>query len=171
MKKERYLLLVVLLFPMLAIAQTNWVTQKLDDNLSIKFPLSPEKSTKSGAEVYVVKERDSIMYSAGIVDMKNVSRLDSASLVPLKDTQGFANGLTKTMAAQKPNYTFGNVNIGKWKTFTSYQILGSEKTTKATLTVQMIFIGSKLYILSCRVPENVKTEKKDLFFSSATLLK
>jgi hypothetical protein len=171
MKKSQLVLAVMLLFSIAASAQEKWITKPLDGRLSVKFPSEPEKVTKNGVDTFTAKEKDSVMFSAGAIDMNVVANMDSAALVPLKDNQMFADQLMAGMASQKPNYKFGTVKIGKWNTFTTYNVSGVDTTTKNVLSIQMIFIGSKLYALTCRVPADLTTKKNELFFNSVTLIK
>ncbi|OOQ59913.1 hypothetical protein [Mucilaginibacter pedocola] len=171
MKKICYLLLFVLTLSVSARAQTGWVTQKLDDKLSVKFPSAPEKITKNGVEGYTLKAKDSVGYIVNFLDFKQVANLDSAGLAPMKDKQEFADQLGAGLASATKNYTFGNVTIGEWKSYTTYSMTGTENTTKGTISIRMILIGSKMYSLSCRVPANLVTKNSDLFFASAEVLK
>jgi hypothetical protein len=171
MKKNYYLLLFVLILSAAANAQTTWITKNLDEKISVKFPAEPLKDTKNGIDIYTLKQADSIAYSANMIDYNVVVHLDSAALAPMKDDQRFADQLLAGFASKKTNYTFGEITIGKWKTYTTYSFSGTENTTKATLTIQMILTGSKMYSLSCRVPANLVTKNKDSFLGSAELLK
>ena len=171
MKKACYLLLFVLTLSAAANAQTAWVTKNLDEKISVKFPAEPLKETRNGIDVYTLRQADSVAYSANMIDYNVVVHLDSAALAPMKDDQRFADQMGKGIASKKTNYTFGEVTIGKWKTYTTYTLNGVENTTKSTLYLQMILIGSKMYSLSCRVPVNVDTKTKDVFLGSAELLK
>jgi hypothetical protein len=171
MKKAYYLLLFVLLLSATANAQTTWITKNLDERLSVKFPAEPQKTIRNGIDVYTLRQADSTAYSASVIDYKVVVHLDSAALAPVKDNQQFADQMKKGLASVKPNYTFGDITIGNWKTYTTYSLSGSENTTKGTLFIQMILIGSKMYSLSCRVPVNLVTKNKEEFLSSAELLK
>lgn len=171
MKKTYYLLLFVLLLSAAAKAQTTWIAKKLDEKISVKFPTEPQKDTKNGIDVYTLREADSVAYSASVIDYKVVANLDSATLAPVKDTRQFADQWRMGLASKKTNYTFGDVTIGKWESHTTYSLSGSEKTTKNTLFIQAILIGSKMYYLSCRVPANMVTQKKETFLDSVELLK
>lgn len=171
MKKIYYLLSFVLLLSASANAQTGWVTVNLDKKLSVKFPSEPEKITKNGIDVYTLRAKDSVAYSANTIDFKLVANLDSAGLAPMKEQQEFADQLGAGLASAKKNYTFGSVTIGEWKTYTTYSMSGTENTTKNTLQIRMVLIGSKLCSLSCRVPANFVTKNCDLFLTSGELLK
>ncbi|RYU87956.1 hypothetical protein EWM62_15805 [Mucilaginibacter terrigena] len=171
MKKARYLLLFALMFSAAVNAQTAWVAQKLDEQFLVKFPAAPLKEVRNDVDVYTLRQADSVAYSANMVDYFVMAHLDSAALAPIKDDQRFADGLRTGIASKKINYTFGPATIGKWETYTTYNLTGVDNTTKSTLYLQMILVGSRVYSLSCRVPVNVDTKDKDLFFGSAELLK
>lgn len=171
MKKTYYLLLFLLTISASANAQTDWVTKKLDENLSVKFPVEPQIVTKAGFDSYLAKGKDSVKYSTTIMDYKVVVHLDSAALAPMKDNQQFADQLGKGIASKKTNYTFGAVTIGKWNAYTTYSMSATENTNKGTLSIQMILIGSKMYMLSCLVPANLVTKNNEVFFGSVALLK
>jgi hypothetical protein len=171
MKKTFYLLLFVLMLSATAKAQSTWTTKNLDENLSVKFPAEPEKVSKPGVDSYTVKAKDSVIYIAGVVDYKIVAGLDSATLASMKDMQQFADQIRIGMSSRKPNYTFGPITIGKWKTYTLYNVSATENANKYTLTGQLILIGSKMYSFSCRVPVNQATPDKEVFLGSVELLK
>nr|WP_067057948.1 hypothetical protein [Mucilaginibacter sp. L294] len=171
MKKAYTLLLFVLMLSAAANAQTTWVTKNLDEKISVKFPAEPLKETRNGIDVYTLRQADSMAYSSNVIDYKVAVHLDSAALAPMKDDQRFADQMRAGVASKKNNYTFGDIVIGKWKTYTSYSFSGVENATKATLYMQMILIGSKMYSLSCRVPANLVAPNKELFLGSAELIK
>ena len=169
MKKISFLLLFVLLQSAVTFAQSAWVTQKIDEKLSVKFPETPSKVIKKGSESYVNKGKDSVQYSAIVLDYKVLANLDSATLASMKDTQQFADQIRGGMVTQKPNYTFEVAKIGKWNTFTNYSFSGIDNTNKSRLSIQMILIGSKMYVLSCLVPDKLITKNDERFLSSAEL--
>ncbi|MEO7212529.1 hypothetical protein [Mucilaginibacter sp.] len=171
MKKTYYLLLFVLLLSTTLKSQTRWVTIKLDERLSVKFPSEPQKTAKNGIDIYTLRAADSVGYSANVIDYKVVAHLDSAALAPMKDKQEFADQLRAGLASVKTNYTFGDIEIGQWKTYTTYSLSASEKTNKNTLLIHMVLIGSKMYSLSCRVPANMVTKASEVFFGSVEVVK
>ncbi|RZM25379.1 MAG: hypothetical protein EOO88_19530 [Pedobacter sp.] len=171
MKKTSLILALALILSVAAKAQNNWAVKQLDNRLSVKFPSEPQKVIKNGNDSYMVKEKDSVVYSAGAIDLKLVAGLDSVALAPLKDKQQFADQVVLGIASQKPTYTFGDVTVGKWNNYTTYNATGVENTTKNKLFIEMIIIGSKMYSLSCRVPANLNTKNNELFLSSPALLK
>ena len=171
MKKYCFVLLFVLTISAGANAQTAWVTTKIDNKISVKFPVEPQKINKPTGDVYVYKAPDSLTYSAAMLDMNIVAHLDSARIAQVKDMQQFADQMVRGVASAKKNYTFGEVTIGQWKTYTCYNFSAKENTNSNTLLMQMILIGSKIYTLSCRVPAGMVTKNNDVFFSSIELSK
>ena len=172
MKKTYYLLLFVLMLSAATTkAQTGWITKKLDEKISVKFPSEPEKTTKNGVDIYTVRAKDSIGYSANVIDYNVIVHLDSAALAPVKDTQQFADQMKMGIASKKTNYTFGDIVIGKWNTYTTYNLSASDKVNKNTLLMRMVLIGSKMYSVSCRVPANLVTKNNEVFLGSVELSK
>jgi hypothetical protein len=171
MKKSQLILAIMLLFTITLSAQEKWITKPLDGRLSVKFPSEPQKVTINGIDTFTLKEKDSVIYSAGAMDMYVIAKLDSAALVPLKDDPKFAEELVAGIASQRPNYKFEAIKIGKWNSFTTYNVSGVENTNKYIVYIQMIFVGSKLYTLVCRVPTKITNPKRELFLSSQSLTK
>lgn len=171
MKKISFLLFFVLCQTAISYAQSAWVTQKIDENLSVKFPEAATYTPKKGIDSYVYKGKDSVQYNAIVMDYKVLANMDSAMLAPMKDNQQFADQMMDGIAAQKPNYTFGEAKIGKWKTYTTYSFAGTDKSNQSKLTIQMILIGHKMYSFSCLIPTQLDTKNADLFLSSPALLK
>jgi hypothetical protein len=93
-----------------------------------------------------------------MIDFKVVAHLDSATLAPMKDVQQFADQIRMGMASKKLNYTFGDIAIGKWKTYTTYSMSATENTNKNTLLVQMILIGNHQAICTINFSSFVTNE-------------
>jgi hypothetical protein len=172
MKKTYYLLLFVLILSATANAQTDWVTKNLDQKVSVKFPAEPEKvGATNGIDIYSSKGKDGVGYSANVIDLNVVANLDSTTLASMKDTQGFADQVAMGIASKMPNYTLGGVTMGKWKTYTSYSVSGSDNKTKGKLSILMIMIGSKMYTLTCVSPPDLATKNDEVFLGSVDLVK
>ena len=171
MKKTFYLLLFVLLASVAAKAQTGWITKKLDDKLSIKFPSEPKLTNNNGLDIYTAKGKDSVGYIANVVDFKVVANLDSATLASMKDSPMFADQIKSGMSGSMPNFTLGDIAIGKWKTYTTYTIAGTGNTKKDKILIYMLLIGTKMYTLSCLIPPTLVTKNNEVFFGSTEILK
>lgn len=172
MKKSYYLLLLMLtMLSAAAKSQTNWVTKELDGKLLVKFPAEPQKGIKNGLDTYVYKGKDSVTYSTSVMDLKVIANFDSAALAPIKDTQKFADQIRMGIVSQRANYTFEDIAIGNWKTYTTYSVSGFENSNKNKVSLQMILIGSKMYAFSYLVPFGQVTKDNEIFFGSTELLK
>lgn len=171
MKKNYYLLLLVMVLSVAGKAQTDWVSIKLDEKIAVKFPYEPEKKVANGSVSYVSKTKDSVTYGAVVLDYNVIAHLDSATLALIKDTQQFADQTKAGIVSQKKNYIFGDITIGKWKTFTTYSMLGTNTTNKNKVSLKMILIGSKMYSLSCLVPDEPDAKNSAVFLDSVELLK
>ena len=169
--KTWYLLIIALLFSATTQAQTAWLTKKLDDRLSVKFPAEPQKTTSNAMDVYNVMENDGVGYSVSVMDFYAKAHIDSATLSSFKDNQQFADQVRMTMVSGMPNYKFGDVTIGKWKAYTAYTISGSGNTKQDKVSIFIILIGSKMYGFMCLLPPNVATKNKDIFLDSIELVK
>jgi hypothetical protein len=166
MKKIFLLLIPFILAINLVKAQTNWVNYKMSDKLSVKVPEQPVKVDENS--VYV-KSPDSVIYIISIVDLSKTDGLDSAKLAAQSATPDFAKNFKDSMLSQMAGYTMGDVNIGKWKGYTSYNFDGGNAATKLKVYTYMVFMGSNVYSLMVMFPENKSLKSKDDFFNSLTL--
>lgn len=166
----RSTLLSFLLFialPFITNAQTNWVTHKADERVSVKFPATPKEAIKG---TMVATEPDSsIAYVLTVVDFTTFG-VDSATLAPMKAAPEFAAQLKTGMAQSLPDVTMEDLKIGEWKGFTSYTTTATD-TKKKKYNIMMVIIGSKLYSLSAVCKPNIDVAKADKFFASLTLVK
>lgn len=152
-------------------AQTQWNDTKLGDKISVKFPSTPGTKTANGSMNFVAKTKDSVTFTGFVLDYQIIARLDSTALAAVKDTQAFADQLRAGILAQRKDYTLGNIEVGKWQTYTAYQILGKKNNNNSKLYLKMIIIGSKMYGLSCLVPEQLATKDNEVFLNSLELTK
>lgn len=152
-------------------AQNNWVKLNLDEKVYVNLPAMPEKKVGNGSISYTLKTKDSIVLSVAILDYKIIANLDSTRLATIKDNPDFANQLKQGLITQRPSYTFGNMMIGKWKTFSKFDINGVRKRDQGKLKMEMILIGSKLYGLSYILPDKFVSNIGDLFINSFDFIK
>ncbi len=167
MKKILYLLLFTLLVVNAASAQTGWVTQNLSTQFSVKFPVAPQKVSNNGIDIYIAKSKDSVSYIANLVDFQMVANIDSATLASIKETPEFANQLKTGMASTMGNVTLGDVTVGKWKGYTTYKVSGQGGASKGRLSVFMILDGTKMYTLSCIIPEKITAKVDEDYYATA----
>ena len=170
MKLKQTLALLLLLAAVSVKGQTNWVKQALDNRVAVKFPAAPQPSAVNGGVRYQLKDKDSVIYSAILIDLKVAANLDSAKLAPLKDMPEFAEGMKTGLGKSLPGVDFGTVTMGTWQGQSSYTFSGS--TAKKTIVYgNIVLIGSKVYFLAAMVPDGVATKTKDDFFATLELTK
>ncbi|RZK75949.1 MAG: hypothetical protein EOO92_15355 [Pedobacter sp.] len=168
MKKTISLLAFLILLVTAVSAQTSWVSQKIDDRFTLKFPVTP----KLEKAIYIAKGPDSTGYTLNIVDFNVVAKLDSAALAPIKDTEEFASQLKSGLIQSLPMLANSEIAIGKFKGYTSYTISGGNDEKKAKLYIQMILVGSKLYSMASAVQDatgEAGLKNKDVFFASPVI--
>ena len=169
--KIKYLTLLLLFAVAITTnAQTKWQTTVLDSGVFVKFPSAPEKTTRLGSTSFVYKRADSVIFTAAVIDLKISANIDSARLAAIKEQQTFADQFKMGIAARYTNYEFGDIAIGKWKTYTMYQLAG-EKNNGSNLVLKMFFAGSKVYTLSCLVPDKINTVDRNIFLNSLEIIK
>ncbi len=171
MKKKYYLLLTILILSASVNAQVQWQKTMLDGKTSVKFPSAPEKKTANGTVNYVFKTNDSVTFTATVLDYQVIANMDSVGLAAIKDKQEFADQLRAGILAQRKDYVLGDIKVSNWKTHTVYQILGKKSNDNKKLFFKMIVIGSKMYGLSCLVPDQLVTNDSEVFFNSFELIK
>ncbi len=144
MKKLLTLIAILIASIYVANAQTNWVTHKGDERISVKFPAEPKELIPGS---FIVKGPDSIVYVFTIIDFVKVAGVDSTTIAPVKDTPEFAAELLTGMKTKLPQVTFDDVKLGKWKGFSTYTSSGVDAKNKK-YNLYMFIIGNKLYSMS-----------------------
>jgi len=166
MKKICLLLFTTILAVNVAYAQSEWVNYKICDKLSVKLPAQPTRLNENG--VYI-KDKDSTVYIVAMVDFFKIEGIDSVKMGTQAPTPEFANNLKTGMLGQMQGTTMGDVNIGKWKAYTSYSMAGTNASNKLKFYCFMVFIGSNVYSLMVWAPESHNTKQKEAYFSSLVL--
>ena len=149
-----------------ALAQSDWISYKIDDKLSVKVPSPP---TEADEYSVIATGEDSLVCVITKIDMQKVSGLDSAALAGIAPTDDFLNIIKTGMQEKMQGYRMGDVKIGKWNNYYCYHIDGSNATTKVKSFTFMIIIGNYLYSISAVIPEDKSTQPRDDFFSSLKL--
>jgi hypothetical protein len=142
MKKTFLLVVIAILTAGLANAQTAWVTQRINNKVSVKFPNTP-KITAQG--YYFAAEKDSSSrYIAFMLDAPQVLQIDSAEVLKEAPNADFAAQFKTGMESTMTNVKLGDVTIGQWHGFPCYHINGSDpKQHRYDLFV--FFTGDKMY--------------------------
>lgn len=168
MKKTLLLILFIITSVVNLHAQTTgWVTKKLDERLSVKFPFEP-KEFQPGSFMSVSKDT-SIAYIVTIIDFKKNFNVDSVALAPLKETPEFAGQLKTGLVGSMPKVTLADMVIGKWRGFSSYTTTGVD-TDKKIYNMQMILVGNKMYSFSTIRKNDIYLKDKEYFFTNFSVL-
>jgi hypothetical protein len=166
MKKILFLIGALIFATTITHAQTNWVTHKADNRISVKFPSEPKELTPGS---FITASKDSsIAYVFTMVDFVQVAGIDSVALAPIKATPEFAAQLKGGMKQSLPKVDLSDFVIGKWKGFTSYTANGIDDKKKR-YDMFMFIIGNKLYSLSTIIADGKGTKERDEFFGSIIL--
>ena len=147
-------------------AQQPWVTQKVDNRVSIKFPSTP---VGSAASSFVTTAPDSSVACVfTVVDFAEVANLDSAALAPVKATPEFAAELKTGFKQKLSDVNFSDLVIGNYKGFTSYSTFGFD-SKKKRYDIFMFIIGTNFYTLSVVTAYGGLLETRDKFFDSVEI--
>ena len=149
-------------------AQQPWVTHRVDNRVSIKFPSTPREFIP-GSFMSVAPD-SSIVYIFTLVDFAKVANLDSAALAPIKATPEFAAELKAGMKGSLPDVNFSDFTIGDFKGFTSYSTSGFD-SKKKRYDMFMFIVGNNFYSLSIVTSNGSSLANRDKFFASIALKK
>lgn len=168
-KVQKFLLcaVAVLVFSTTVNAQTNWVSTKVGNKVSVKFPKAPE-SVQEG--IYQLTDNDSSKYTATFVDLEAMG-LDSATLSGLVETEEFADQFKTGLVSQVPGLEINKSEITKWNGLVAYVYEGVNAEKKQKATFKTIFMGAKMFTFICIYPEAAGSGNKDLFINSLELIK
>lgn len=163
MKKLITLLFIIIIAGNITHAQTNWITHKADNRVSLKFPTQPVERIKG---TFIATSKDSsIAYVFTVVDFAATAGIDSTSIAPYKTTPEFAAQLKAGIVKSLPTVELEDFKIGTWKGFTSYTSTGVDNKSKKYFLF-MFIIGNKLYSVSSILASNADFKKKDEFVST-----
>ncbi|HEX2606470.1 MAG TPA: hypothetical protein VHK91_03785 [Flavisolibacter sp.] len=167
MKKYLLLLFVV---PVFAFTYADWVSIKIDDKVSVQFPVQPENKEMNGNAVWV----------------SDVNK-DSRCMVMLMDFTKFGMDAAQLEQEMAKEESFGQFRDGILGQIEGSKLIAEKKTKLQgyntfefdinmgkTDTAQLnrmynknIFIGSKMYSLSFYEKNNKpQTEERNKFFNS-----
>ncbi len=167
MKKLLFVTMLLLSFNFL-MAQTNWVVQKVDDKISVKFPAKPETIEQSGMFAATYESPEKIKYVVNTMDFANFG-LDSATLAPMLETQEFSDQIVTGMKTKMEGFEFSDLVTSKWNGNTVYTLDATNKNEKKKVFVKMVFIGSKMYNMVFSFPDGASQDSKETFFNSLQL--
>ncbi|HWD90667.1 MAG TPA: hypothetical protein VG367_21230 [Mucilaginibacter sp.] len=160
MKKVLLTLVPTLLFFNLAHAQTDWITYKIDDKLSVKLPAEPEKIDRG----VTAHTKDSLICFA-----YKIAEVDSATLTRAVASPGFADGLKQAMASSQEGVNLGEMKTGKWNGYTCYSVDGEKTAVGLKASFLLLIIQGRIYAFGAMMPGNHDINQKNIFFNTIKL--
>lgn len=160
--KKIFVFAIVLLTTSIAYAQINWVTHKVDERISVKFPSEPKEII---AGTFAVRDKDSIGYIVTVIDFMKIANIDSVALAPMKATPEFAGQLKAGILSKLHNVDLDDFKITTWMGFTSYTTSGVDQKKKR-YDMFMVIIGNKLYSFSTVTPADGAISGREAFLAS-----
>jgi hypothetical protein len=166
MKRIFTLVIAAMLMVTIAQAQDNWVTQKVDARISIKFPGEPKQLSVGN---FSFTDRDNVGYGISVVDFVVQLGVDSLRLAKDKTSPDFLNYMKETISESLHDGTIEDFKISTWKGFTSYSNIITGNIKKAKMYLFMVLIGNKMYSVTAIIPNSTSTKPRDDFFASLVL--
>ncbi len=147
-------------------SQSELVDYKIDNKVSVKLSMQPSKNDENS--VYV-KNKDSSVFIVAKFDLYKMAGIDSAQIAAQAPTKEFADSFKNGMLGKMPGTTMGEVAIGKWKGYISYNMDGGNISKKLKVYAFVFFVGANMYSLLAILPADRSTAGKDNFFGSLVL--
>ncbi|MGN6400969.1 MAG: hypothetical protein ACTHMD_10975 [Flavisolibacter sp.] len=159
----------------LSFSQSNWITIKIDGNLSIQFPGEPNKDQKTEKKLtmYAVKSGETnctfsvLVKNAALSTYPEISKL-SADKQRIKIDSFLSTGLNDLLRNDKIIEQPFDLRFGKYlgKQVT-YQITDYVSGKITTHFARLIFIKNSLYLIQCSMNEGKNCElEKEKFLNS-----
>ncbi|MBX2931102.1 MAG: hypothetical protein KF781_04020 [Chitinophagaceae bacterium] len=162
-------LLCTFVFALNANAQTDWVTIKLDNRISIKFPKEPAPIDESMMG-YKFMHDDGTLLTASLTDLEKMG-LDSASLAGMIETEEFLEQFKIGFSSQTPGTEIIQSNVVKWHNYVMYDIIGEDKEKGEKSFYKCLFMGSKMFVFVCILPAKGDINNRNMFFESMELIR
>lgn len=159
MRKIAFLILVMFTV-VIAKAQDGWITYKVDDKVSVKFPGEPMKSNNEIA----FRDKYDLQYSISSEDLVAHLGIDSTRLAEDQKTQDFLDFLKKRISTNLHSGVIEDFKIDNWKGYTSYRSVITGTSRKAKMYIFMVLIGNKMYSLTAILYDYINPGTKEGFF-------
>jgi hypothetical protein len=166
MKKVLFSVCFLVIVLSAARAQSDWISYKIDDKLSVKMPSTP---TPADEYSVIATGKDSLVCVITKIDMQKAAGLDSAALARLAPTDDFTNSLKTGMQQKMQGYVLGEVRRGKWNNYYCYNIDAANAATKVKSFTFLVVISNYLYSISAVMPDDKSTQPRDDLFASLKL--
>lgn len=165
--------LLACLFPVFAFVVNDWISVRIDNRVSVSFPLKPTEKEMSGNLVWTADASSDARCSVMRLDFTKFG-YDSAKLMAEMEQEGAIGQFRVGLMGQFPNGKLlsekGTTTKGKL-TFDYVLDMGKENGNELTVMyTKNIFIGSNMYSLSFYEKRNrPQDELRKKFFNSFSL--
>lgn len=143
-------------------AQDKWFSQKINDKVTVNFPIEPKKLNEVN---YGVRDNNNVVFLVTTVDLLKVTGLSleefNKNIVEQKWADEFMAGLIPTM----PKYTFKSAKITTVKGNTAYWVSGRDEEGKTTIFMNLVFVDGNVHNIASIVPDGIDTKNKDRFLT------
>jgi len=162
--------LLLLFVPLLAFATADWVSVKLDNRVSVHFPVKPEEKEMSGNDVWVADAGPNARCMAMVLDFEKFG-MDSTMLAAEMGKEESFSQFKEGILGQIE----GSSLISEKKTTVAGKmcfeyVIDMGKTDTAALNKMYnknVFIGNKMYSLSFYEKDaKPQVESRNKFFNS-----
>jgi hypothetical protein len=174
--KKFFLFLILFSNVLIAIAQSNWVTTRVGNELSVKFPNNPNSDTKPEKRLtmYTTTTGNGNCYFTVVVRKQAINDYDRIKRLPSKEQENEINsfldkGISQFIEDGDIITPLKAIKIGSYtgKKLT-YNIRG-KNGKQATTFAKFIFANNNLYIVSCSIyQQGLYENDKNLFLNSIT---
>jgi hypothetical protein len=150
MLKKSTLVCFLFLASVCANAQDKWFNQKINEKVSVNFPVEPRKINEQN---YGIKDANDIVFLVSSVDLLKATGLSleefNKGVVNQQFADEFMGGLTPTM----PKYTFKPAKIITLKGNTAYQTSGRDEVNKSTIYMNIVFVDGIAHSITSILPD------------------
>ncbi|MEO6149661.1 MAG: hypothetical protein ABIP28_05845 [Mucilaginibacter sp.] len=162
MNKFLLITLTTVFWGNLIFAQSVWITRKIDNKLSLKFPEEP-KEIKPGSFLASSADKGTL-FVFSIIDTKQIG-YDSVEFESVKVTDSFLKNFKSGIKQSLSGFEIDDIKTDQWHNLTTYIITGvNPQGTK--IDYLAIVIGAKIYALVTRRNKGIGTEDRDIYFKS-----
>ena len=162
MLKRATLLLLIGVVSLCANAQEKWFNQKINEKVSISFPLEPKKLTESN---YGVRDKDDMTFLVSFVDLIKITNMSLEEFNTSVATTKFADEFMAGLTPKLPKFTFSPHKITTVKGYTTYQVSGRAEDLKTSIYMNIVFVDGISYSLTSLVPDGKNSKNKDKFLN------
>ncbi len=159
MLKKSTLILFLSIASIYANAQTGWFKQKINDKVTVGFPIEPKKINDQNIGI----NKDGVVYLVTYLDLLKATGLTSEVFNQSVTTQDFADEFLDGMAPTMPKYKFEKIKIITLKNQPTYQITGRDEVNKTTVYMNAVFVDGMVYNLTTVLPDGKSSKDKEIF--------